>query len=45
MGRFLKYTIEMALSGMIYIPHFIKIGSGVQNLLMGDTSTDSNVIS
>jgi hypothetical protein len=33
MGRFMKYTVEMVSGGMIYVPSFIKIGSGVQKLL------------
>jgi hypothetical protein len=29
----MKYTIEMASDGMIYIPSFMKIGSGIQVIL------------
>jgi hypothetical protein len=28
------YTVEMASDGMIYIPSFMKIGSGIQVILM-----------
>jgi hypothetical protein len=30
-------AIEMGLSAMIYIPRFVKIGSGIQKLIGGDT--------
>jgi hypothetical protein len=29
----MKYTVEMASGGMIYIPSFMKIGSGIQLIL------------
>jgi hypothetical protein len=29
----MKYAIEMGSGAMIYIPSFIKIGLGVQNLM------------
>jgi hypothetical protein len=29
-----KYAFEMASCGMIYIPSFMKIGTGVQAILM-----------
>jgi hypothetical protein len=32
-GRSIKYAIEMGSDAMIYIPSFIKIGSGIQKLL------------
>jgi hypothetical protein len=32
----------MGSGGMIYIPSFMKIGSGVQNLLGGDIHADAN---
>jgi hypothetical protein len=37
----------MGSGAVIYVPNFIKIGSGVQKLILGDTHTytDSNVIS
>jgi hypothetical protein len=28
----MKYAIEIGLGAMIYIPNFIKIGSGIQKL-------------
>jgi hypothetical protein len=31
---FLKYAVEIAIGGMIYIPSFIMIGTGVQAILM-----------
>jgi hypothetical protein len=31
----MKYALEMGSSGMIYIPSFIKIVSGIQKLLGG----------
>jgi hypothetical protein len=36
----MKYAAEMGSGAMIYVPSFIKIGSGVQKLLgRGDTDT------
>jgi hypothetical protein len=32
---FMKYAIEMSSGAMIYIPSFIKIGSGIQKLIVG----------
>jgi hypothetical protein len=29
----MKYTVEMTSDGMIYIPCFMKIGSGIQVIL------------
>jgi hypothetical protein len=29
----MKYAVEMASGGMMYIPSFITIGSGIQKLL------------
>jgi hypothetical protein len=29
----MKYAVEMALRGMIYVPSFMKIGTGVQAIL------------
>jgi hypothetical protein len=41
----MKYAVEMGSGGMIYIPSFIKIGSGIQNLIGGThRHTDSMVI-
>jgi hypothetical protein len=31
----MRYTLEMGSDGMIHIPTFIKIGSGIQNLIGG----------
>jgi hypothetical protein len=41
----MKYAVEMGSGDMIYIPSFIKIGSGIQKLIGGDTHTGSKVIS
>jgi hypothetical protein len=32
---FKKYAIEMGSSAMIFIPSFVKIGSGIQKLIGG----------
>jgi hypothetical protein len=34
----MKYAVEMSSGVMIYIPSFIKIGSGVQKLMGGGWS-------
>jgi hypothetical protein len=39
MGGFMKHAVEMGTSAMIYIPSFIKFGSGVQNLIGGYLQT------
>jgi hypothetical protein len=39
----MKYAIEMGSGAMIYIPSFIKIGSGIQKM-MGGGYTDNMVI-
>jgi hypothetical protein len=31
----MKYAVEMGLGAVIYVPSFIKIGSGIQKLLIG----------
>jgi hypothetical protein len=31
----MKSTVKMGSGGMMYIPSFIKIGSGIQNLIKG----------
>jgi hypothetical protein len=42
----MKCAIEMGSGGMLYVPRFIKIGSGIQNLLAGiNIQTHSKVIS
>jgi hypothetical protein len=40
----MKYAVEMGSGAMLYIPSFIKIGSGIPNLI-GGIHTDSMVIS
>jgi hypothetical protein len=35
----MKYAVEMGSGGMIYIPSFINIGSGIQKPIRGDTQT------
>jgi hypothetical protein len=41
----MKYAVQMGSGAMIYIPSFIKIGSGIQKLMGGGEDTDSLVIS
>jgi hypothetical protein len=45
----MKYAVEMGSGAIIYIRSFLKIGSGIQKLILGDTQTlrhiDSKVIS
>jgi hypothetical protein len=36
----MKYAIQMGSGAMIYIPSFIKIGSGIQKLGYTDTQTE-----
>jgi hypothetical protein len=46
MGGFMKHAVEMDLCAMIYIPGFIKTGSGIQKLIRGiHRHTESMVIS
>jgi hypothetical protein len=33
----MKYAVQMGSGGMIYIPSFIKTGSGIQTVDRGDT--------
>jgi hypothetical protein len=33
------YAVEMELGAMIYIPSFIKVGSGIQKFYKGDIQT------
>jgi hypothetical protein len=42
----MKYAVEMGSGAMIYIPSFIKIGSGIQKLIVGyiDTQTEERDI-
>jgi hypothetical protein len=35
----MKYAVEMGSGAVIYIPRFIKIGSGIQKLIGEDTQT------
>jgi hypothetical protein len=35
----MKYAVEVQSRVMIYIPSFIKIGSGIQKFIVGDTHT------
>jgi hypothetical protein len=35
----MKYAVDIASGGMIHTPSLIKIGSGVQKLLWGDSHT------
>jgi hypothetical protein len=37
MGGISKYAVEMCSGTMIYIPSFIKNGSGIQKLMGADT--------
>jgi hypothetical protein len=37
----MKYAFEMGSGAMIYIPSFIKIGSGIQKLIGGYTDTQT----
>jgi hypothetical protein len=38
----MNYAFEMGLGVMIYIPSFIQIGSGIQNLIGSDTHADTD---
>jgi hypothetical protein len=38
----MKCAVEMGSGAMIYIPSFIKTGSGVQKLIRGDTQTHTD---
>jgi hypothetical protein len=35
----MKYAVEMGSGAMVYVPSFIKIGSGIQKLIRVDTQT------
>jgi hypothetical protein len=37
----MKYAVEMGSGAMIYIPSFIKIGSGIRKLIGRDTRTQT----
>jgi hypothetical protein len=41
----MKYAVEMGSEAIIYVPSFLKIGSGIQKLIGGmHRDTDSMVI-
>jgi hypothetical protein len=33
MGEFMKYAFEMGSGAMMFIPSFIKVGSGIQKIM------------
>jgi hypothetical protein len=35
----MKYAVEMGSGTMIYIPSFIRTGSGIQKLIRGNSQT------
>jgi hypothetical protein len=37
----MKPAVDMGSGAMIYIPSFIKIGSGIEKLMQRDTHTDT----
>jgi hypothetical protein len=37
----MKYAVEMDSVAMIYIPSFVKIGSGIQKFMVGWGYTDT----
>jgi hypothetical protein len=39
MGGIFDYAVEMGSGAVIYVPSFIKIGSGIQKLMGGYTDT------
>jgi hypothetical protein len=39
----MKYAVEMDSGAMIYVPGFIKIGSSIQKLIVGNTQTHRQV--
>jgi hypothetical protein len=39
MEGFMKYAVEKGSGPMIYIPSFVKIGSGIQKLIRRDSQT------
>jgi hypothetical protein len=45
MEGFMKYAIEMGSGAMIYIPSFIKTGSGIQKLIGGIHRQQCDLIS
>jgi hypothetical protein len=41
----MKHAVEMGSGAMIYIPSFIKNGSGIQNLIGRNTQTHRHIYS
>jgi hypothetical protein len=39
----MKYAVEMVSVTLMHIPSFIKIGSGIENLIKGDTKTHTHI--
>jgi hypothetical protein len=39
---FMKYAVEIGSGVMIYIPSFIKFGSGIEKLVRGNSQTHGN---
>jgi hypothetical protein len=39
----MKHAVEMGSGAMIYLPSFIKIGSGIQKLMGGLTDTQTGL--
>jgi hypothetical protein len=37
----MNYVVEMTSGGMMYVPSFINIGSGIQKLLRGHPYTET----
>jgi hypothetical protein len=37
----MEYVVEIGSDAVIFMPSFIKIGSGIQKLIRGDTYTDT----
>jgi hypothetical protein len=42
MGGIFNWAVEMGSGAMTYAPSFIKIGSGIQKLIGGDTQTHTH---
>jgi hypothetical protein len=40
----MNYAVEMGSGAMVYIPSFIKTGSGIQKLIGGDTQAQKQYI-
>jgi hypothetical protein len=38
------YAVEMGSGGMVYIPSFIEMSSGIEKLILGDAQTHSMVM-